>query len=210
MTESIYFIFPCGLSCSLLPEPVEIMCRKKEKRCNCNLQAHHVDKLSSNLSRCGRKHRRTDGLMQCGRGLKPGRSEQRCQVTVLNTHSGEDQCQTDLIVKILFGFFFYLPPNCGKMLREHCCHAVVWHAVHARPQVCRRFHRPVEESGPFRKAKTNTHTHTHLWSAHVSHPVFWACVIREPWQPSTEGRKICAPPGRAPSLWQSCLNSAIP
>ena len=58
-------------------------------------------------------------------------------------------------------------------------------------------------------ACTHTHTHT-LERACFSSSVLGLYRSWEPWQPNTEGRRIRVLPGRAPSLWQSCLNSRIP
>lgn len=163
--ESMYFIFPCGPSSSLLPEPVEMMCRKKEKSCNCNLQAHRVDKLS-NLSRCGRKHCRTDGLMQCGRRLKPGRSEQRCQVTALNTHSGEKSMpgwshRINIVWFLLFFLSLQIVANAQRTLLS-CCRLARRSCTTSSMQEVSRTRLGI---WTLQRAKAQTHTDTHTCGA---------------------------------------------
>lgn len=74
------------------------------------------------------------------------------------------------------------------------------------PRVCGVFHEPFRK-WIHKQTERHMHRYTHAGNAHVSHPLFWACRRWDPWQPNTEGRKICVLPGRAPSLWQSCKNS---
>lgn len=71
------------------------------------------------------------------------------------------------------------------------------------PQVCRMFHEPFIQ-------RVHKQTETHIGTSVFLILCFQPVGAGEPWQPNTEGRKICALPGRAPSLWQSCLNSWIP
>lgn len=120
---------------------------------------------------------------------------------------------TIIIIKCWFCFFFL--SKFYQTLKKHYCHSINWFTVCPLPQACRRFCEPSWNEAPCERKEREQEARRQPKHADCGEHtflilVFWACVSREPWQPSTEGRKICAPPGRAPSLWHSCSNSPVP